>query len=120
MGVSVRLDWQGEQVAAKVHDAAEEGLMEATGTLLEKANAVVPLDNSDLQKSGQPDVDTERLQATVSYGQKIATAYARVQHENEDYKHDPGRKYHYLKDPFEANEEKLQRQIAEKIRQALK
>lgn len=54
------------------------------------------------------------VEVTIGYG-GAAKAYAVVQHEREDYRHDPGRKAHYLSDPMKAALPSLEIHLAERL-----
>ncbi|MCE5200842.1 MAG: hypothetical protein ABFD54_05710 [Armatimonadota bacterium] len=87
MGVSVKLNWYGDQVTNEVKQAAAEGLLLGAEYLLEEANRVVPHDQGTLQRSGEASVDEENLVAADSYD----TPYAVRVYEHPNYKFQNGR-----------------------------
>lgn len=112
----VRFRWNGRFVSNKVREAAGEGLYEAAEHLLEHSNRTVPLEEGTLMRSGQTDVDRENLKATVSYD----TPYARAQHENLEYRHDPGRRAKWLEQTGKERERQIREHVHKKIKDALK
>ena len=114
--MSTRFRWDGRFVSQNVRKAAADGMRDAAEHLLEYANRTVPIEEGTLMRSGQADVDSETLEASVSYD----TPYAVVQHERLDFKHDPGRRAKWLELSLNEREEPLQRYIARKIQESLR
>jgi hypothetical protein len=107
MSQFVRMNWEGSRFSrGRGQRAAEEGLQKALEHLLNKANEIVPLDESTLQRSGR--VVRAGLNGFVTYD----TVYARIQHENLDYKHAPGRSAKYLEKPMNSERDVMLRLMA--------
>ncbi|MEU6756973.1 minor capsid protein [Streptomyces sp. NPDC046685] len=103
----VRLRWEGGRFGrGRGQRAAEEGLQKALEHLLNEANKIVPLDEGTLQRSGR--VVRTGLNGMVTYD----TVYARIQHENLDYKHAPGRSAKYLEIPMTRERDVMLRLMA--------
>ena len=100
--VKIKLDWSGPQISELVHHKAAKGLRAAANVLLDESRKEVPLDNSDLQRSGAVHPGEDDLSYTVSYD----TAYAVRWHE-EDANFQRGRKKKYLEDPLNNNRDRL-------------
>jgi len=108
--------WQGAAVAKRIRDAAAQGLSDAGEHLLEESLRIVPIEDADLARSGFVSVDDDELTAAVSYD----TPYAVRQHEELDYRHDPGRQAKYLEEPLASKAQTLKRLIARPIQQELR
>ncbi|MBT2234756.1 minor capsid protein [Nonomuraea sp. NEAU-A123] len=105
-----------EEVTAEIRRAAGLGLRHATEHVLSVSNQRVPHDEGTLERSGAAIVDENDLRGIVSYD----TPYARVQHENLDYQHKPGRAAKFLELAVREESEVVKLLIAKQIRQALK
>jgi hypothetical protein len=92
----VKLELHGAEVKALAHEALAEGLGLGAEHLLQVSRERVPLEEGTLERSGVASVDEEALQAGVSYD----TVYAVRQHEELDWRHDPGRTAKYLEAPM--------------------
>jgi hypothetical protein len=77
--------------AAMRSDAAE-ALSDALEYLLEESNRTIPIEEHIMEGSGTVTVDRANLVGSVSYD----TPYTRVQHENLQFRHDPGRRAKWL------------------------
>lgn len=84
--------WFGEEAKLKLLAARAGALKIGAEYLLEESNRVVPIEEGTLGRSGAVDVDPVAGLATISYD----TPYARRQHEDLTFRHDPGRKAKYL------------------------
>ena len=83
-------------VTREVREAAAPALTDGAGELLRVANQSVPVEEHILEESGTVIPATpENLTATVGYGGE-AGKYAARQHEEETWKHDPGRRSKWL------------------------
>lgn len=74
--------------AELVHEAAADALGDAAEHLLELANRTVPIEEGTLARSGGTDLDRDELRASFFWD----TPYAARQHEELNYRHDPGRR----------------------------
>lgn len=90
--MSSTVRYYGNEVKAAVRGQASGGLRTAGEHLLEEANRTAPIEEGTLIQSGAVDVDEGRMVAVVSYD----TPYARRQHEELTYRHDPGRRAKWL------------------------
>ena len=123
--MTMTVKWHGDLVKAKVKAGAERGLMLAAEDVLEKSNRVVPIEDSDLLKSGHawpPDqvgiVGGGAMQAAVTYD----TPYAVRQHEELTYRHDAGHTAKYLENTVnEARAAKtLDKLVAQEVKKAMR
>lgn len=112
----VRMTWHGQRVSKEVAQAAVRGLRDGAEHLLTTANYTIPLETGDMMRSGVPDVDEERLEASVSYD----TPYAVTQHEDTTLRHDPGRRAKWLEETLNEERRKIQSYIEVKIKDALR
>lgn len=111
-----RLRWNGEQALRGTEAGAARGLRVAGEHILAKSRERVPLDEGPLERSGVATVDEGNLTAAVSYD----TPYAVRQHEELDYRHDPGRTAKYLEDPLNEQADTVAELIAAEVRRALR
>lgn len=88
--MSIRVSWRGQAVSRDVERKGEKALRLAAEYLLEESNRTVPIEEGTLGRSGG--TDAQGLEATVFYD----TKYARRQHEETRYAHDPGRRAKWL------------------------
>jgi hypothetical protein len=113
--VSSRLDWHGDRVEAALREAAADGIAAATEHLLGASRARVPIEEGTLERSGAATVDRSVPRGVVSYD----TPYAVRQHEELDWRHDPGRTAKYLEGPAVEESATMQAIVAAHIRRAL-
>lgn len=113
--MSYRLEWNGPQVEAHLHDAAADGINDALEHLLAASRARVPIEETTLERSGATDIDRAALRGVVSYD----TPYAARQHEELTWQHDAGRTAKYLEGPAHEERATLEALIAARIRRAL-
>ncbi|MFJ6566222.1 hypothetical protein ACIQNU_02290 [Streptomyces sp. NPDC091292] len=116
MAPRFRLTFNGAPVAREIHAAAARGLYLAAEHVLTQSQAVVPIDEAALQRSGTASVDPPSLTAAVSYD----TPYAVRQHEELSYRHAPGRTAKYLERPLNASRTEVLALIAAQVRRALR
>lgn len=115
-GTTFRLTWYGEQVKNRKRAGAARGARDAAEHLLAMAQRIIPLEEGTLLRSGRVDSNGSQGRVGVSFG----TEYAEVQHEREDYRHDPGRTDHYLSGPMATEQQVMLGIIAAAIRGALR
>lgn len=108
----MNIDLQIEGAIAKIRDAAAEGLALAAEHVLNVSNEHVPHEYGDLQGSGTVSTDPAELKAAVSYD----TPYAARQHEELDYRHDPGRSAKFLENAANSQASTVGQIIANTIR----
>lgn len=94
----------------KVRAAAADALSDATEFLLEEANRTVPIEEATLTRSGLATVDRQNLRGVVSYD----TPYAVAQHEHDEYRHDPGRRAHWLARTFVEQANRVRKFLADR------
>ena len=87
------MSFNASAAVADIRARAADALDDAGEYLLEEANRTVPIEEHILEGSGTVDTDRQALVTTISYD----TPYAVVQHENPDYRHDPGRRAFWLR-----------------------
>lgn len=92
----VDVEWDGEKVAAAIAAATFEGLELAAEYLLEVSSQLAPHEEGTLARSGTVSSDAAENTAVVSYD----TVYARRQHEELTWRHDPGKQAKYLEEPM--------------------
>ena len=90
------ISWDADDVAAKLAGATFEGLELAAEHLLEVSSERVPLEEGDLDRSGEVSSDRASGTVAVSYDRP----YAVRQHEDMTLRHDEGRTAKYLEDPM--------------------
>lgn len=92
MAVAATIDWDGDDIADELKEAAARGLGIAAEYVLGVSNPRVPHEEGTLERSGTTSVDPDELLAAVSYD----TPYAVRQHEDLTLHHDDGRRAKYL------------------------
>lgn len=108
--MAARLVWNGDDVSRDVRRGAEEGLGDALEHLLTTSQAVAPIEEATLIRSGT--VTRDGLHGAVSYD----TVYAARQHEELTWGHDPGRTAKYLERPFNSERATMLRVIGAAVR----
>jgi hypothetical protein len=99
-----------------MREGAARGLLLAAEHVLQVSNEVVPLDESELQRSGVASVDEPSLTAMVSYD----TPYAVRQHEELTWRHAPGRTAKYLENSLNTAGPEVTAIIAAQVRRAMR
>lgn len=92
----MRIEWNDDEVIAALEAASFEGTQLAGEYLLGESDALVPLEEGDLSRSGEVTSDATTGQVAVSYDRP----YAVRQHEELTWRHDPGRTAKYLEGPM--------------------
>jgi hypothetical protein len=90
--MSTRVRYLGDEVKAALRAKGVRGLFLGSEHLLEESNRTAPIEENTLIESGATDVDEANLTASVYYD----TPYARRQHEELEWEHDPGRRAKWL------------------------
>lgn len=103
--------WEGRMAKEVYRKAGNRALLIAAEAELGEANKTVPFEESTLEKSGATSQDPQKLLAAISYD----TAYARVQHEKLELRHDPGRRAKWLERTLEEDERDIRDLIADEI-----
>ena len=100
------MDWSGDLLAnlgrlpAAAQGGALRGVTLGAEHVLSESSKVVPIEEGTLSRSGKTSAEMtgDVAVAAVSYD----TPYAVRQHEELDYRHDPGRQAKYLEGPLTA------------------
>lgn len=116
MAKNVQIGWHGARVKRSERAGAAQGLTTAMEHLLGEAQAVVPHETGDLERSGRASVDETNLRGCVSFD----TPYAVRQHEEIGWQHNGGRQAKYLEEPMETEGPYLGDLIAAGIRRSLR
>ena len=100
-----------------VDAVAVEAVTEVCDDLLSESRDVVPTDQMDLSNSGKVTVagGGDTVEGAVSYD----TPYAVIQHEAQEFRHQDGKKAHYLSDPLRENADRYVQYLGKKIGDAL-
>lgn len=109
----VDLDDHFERALIAADAGVAEGLDGALEHLLGASRAVVPIEEATLERSAVASRDGDR--GAVSYD----TVYARRQHEELTWRHDPGRQAKYLEQPLYGGQAERDEIIATAIRRRL-
>lgn len=107
---------------SEVLPAMARALHEEAQAIFVRSQQQVPFDEGVLHGSGQihpPSVSGSNVVVEITYGGN-AMDYAAEQHENRTYRHDEGRKSHYLEDPFNDRLPSLQSNVTDRIEAILK
>lgn len=92
----MELEWDDDRVIAALRGAEMAGLELAAEHLLQVSSTLVPLEEGDLERSGEVSTDADERAAAVSYDRP----YAVRQHEELTWRHDAGRQAKYLETPM--------------------
>ena len=111
-----RLNWNGAAAMRGTRAGAVRGLRIAAEHVLTESRKVVPIEEATLERSGVATVDESQLKAAVSYD----TPYAIRQHEELNYRHDPGRTAKYLERPLTEQADNVAAIIAAQLRRSLR
>lgn len=112
----IRVNWNGNEADRQIAGWITEGLRDAAEYLLDEANKIVPHDEGNLQSTGLPSVDPQKLEAVVSYD----TPYARRLHEHPEYNFQKGRKGKWLEITFRDKGPTALRYVANKVKNRMK
>ncbi|TXL91581.1 minor capsid protein [Streptomyces sp. IB2014 016-6] len=111
-----RLTFNGPAVQRELRAAAARGLLMAGEHVLGETQAVVPIDEGALSRSGTVSVDEPTLTAAVAYD----TPYAIRQHEELDFQHAPGRQAKFVEGPLNASAAEVRDIVAAQLRRAMR
>ncbi|MFJ2196953.1 hypothetical protein [Streptomyces violaceusniger] len=112
----MRLRWNGAAVLRGTRAGALRGLRIGAEHVLTESRKRVPIEEATLERSGVATVDESSLTAAVSYD----TPYAIRQHEELNYRHDPGRTAKYLEGPLTEQAATVAAIIAAELRRSLR
>lgn len=113
MSTNVKLKLHLGEAKREAKRGAERGLGKAMEHLLGESRKQVPLEEGTLSRSGTS--VTRGLEGAVYYD----TVYARRQHEEITWRHDPGRNAKYLERPHEAERDTMLALVRADIRREL-
>jgi hypothetical protein len=116
MAANVEIHFNGDAAKGAIRAGAARGLLLAAEHVLTESQAVVPLDEGELQRSGTTAVDEGKLKAAVGYD----SPYAARQHEELTWRHAPGRQAKFLEQPLNASRLAVSQLLAAQIRRALR
>ena len=111
----VTVDWDGDRINTEVDAATYKGLLLSAEALLGASDALVPIEEGTLSRSGVARADRSRLTAGVGYD----TVYAARQHEELTWRHAPGRTAKYLETPWIGMRKVYPRLIQAQIRSVI-
>jgi hypothetical protein len=112
-------------VAKNVTPAAGEALVVEAASILRQSRKEVPFDKGVLSSSGrihEPFIVGNKAGVEISYGGATdmgEVKYAEIQHENETFRHAPGRKAFYLRDPVDDARENFNVRFARNVKKVL-
>lgn len=116
MGQMYRMNWEGRRLwTGRGRARAARGLQLALEHILAESNAIIPLEEGTLMRSGQTSIDEANLTGTVSYG----TPYAVRQHEELTWRHAPGRQAKYLETAVNTSRQECLRVMQGELRRWL-
>lgn len=106
-------------IADQITEAAPEALLAGADLLLERSNALVPVESGALKDTGRTSADG--LEAVVTYGEPgQRTGFAAIQqHEHTEYHHPSGGQAKFLEQPFLSETQAIGEAIASALRKAL-
>ena len=97
-----------------------EELERSARTIKAEEIATVPYKTGKLERSIYCRVSKDKRRPSIVTGasarSKAGYNYAGIQHENEQFEHSPGRKDHYISDPFNKEVKKLKTRLRERIK----
>lgn len=106
--------WKTKEAIQAAHDAAEVALPTGAQTILDASNAIAPIDEGTLIRSGHVVIDD--LRVTIVYD----APYAIRQHEKLNYKHANGRKAKFLASAMQDNIDRVMASLTDELDNALK
>lgn len=128
--MTINVEWVGFDRMVRFFAIAGDRALPAVGqalheealSIFRESQAQVPFDQGVLSASGQVHpaaISGSEVVVEITYGGN-AIDYAAVQHENLSFQHDPGRKSHYLQDPFEDHVDRVDWNIATRVEAILR
>lgn len=103
-------------VDRRVRAAAADGLLDAVEFLGDESDRTTPIEEGTLIRSRVSSVDRSKLRGAVSYD----TPYAARQHEEMEYRHDPGRRAKFLEQAFKEQGARAVEHVAAQVRRVLR
>jgi len=103
----MQLEWHGDEILAAISGSSFRGVQLAAEHLLQVSSNIAPIEEGDLQRSGEVSSDPGRGVVAVSFDRP----YAVRQHEDMTYRHDEGRQAKYLEDPMHSEQDTMIRII---------
>ena len=112
----------GRRVVTGYTGNNKEALYAEAQAILATSREIVPFDRGALSSSGrvhEPFMVGKTTSVEITYGGAAGgdemVNYAIIQHENEDFKHAPGRQAYYLEEPMMDASEGLSARLAQRI-----
>jgi len=112
----------GRRVVTGYTGNIKEALYAEAQAILATSREIVPFDRGALSSSGrvhEPFMVGKTTSVEITYGGAAGgdemVNYAIIQHENEDFKHAPGRQAYYLEEPMMDASEGLSARLAQRI-----
>jgi hypothetical protein len=115
-GEAFVLEWNDDEILVALRGASMDGLELAAEHLLAASSVLVPLEEGDLDRSGEVSTDADKQAAAVSYDRP----YAVRQHEELTWRHDEGRQAKYLEEPMETEKDTMLQLLATPLRETLR
>ena len=116
--MAVRNTYIGDRrLKALIMNAAEAGVKETAGEVLDQAVQDAPILNSDLKESGQmdPPIKTANgITIYITFGNE-SVPYAKKQHEETTFNHPRGGKAKYLEDAVKMHTHELKKSIEKQL-----
>lgn len=110
--------FKGKSPIKSIRAAQLKGADLAAEYLLGESNAIVPIEEATLERSGA--ASTQQGSKDTTLAVSYDTEYAVVQHESLDFKHDAGRRAKYLETTFNSKNGKALQVIADTVKGAIK
>ncbi len=114
MADDVDITYHGDRVLTVLEATLWHGLEAAAEHLLQVSSDRAPHEEGDLERSGTTTPDEANNRVSVSFDRP----YARRQHEELTWRHDPGKTAKYLEDPMNEERPTMLRIIAKAGRKA--
>jgi hypothetical protein len=109
-------NWRGGQITEDVRQGVGRALFKGASHILNESNNIAPKDEGTLIQTSGVDVDVDEGKASVYYTQKYAVRL----HEHPEYKFQGGRQGKFLEQAVTSEGKKVQKMIAEEIKDVLK
>lgn len=105
--------WNGREVAEVIHRKAVEASERGARHLLDASDRTIPTDpGRELEGTGKVSTDERTATSAASYD----TEYAVLQHERQDYEHDPGRRSKFLEQAMSEERAEIARVVRATMR----
>lgn len=109
--------FKGKSPIKGIRAAQLKGADLAAEYLLGESNAIVPIEEATLERSGA--ASTQQGSSDTTLAVSYDTEWAVVQHESMDFKHDPGRRAKFLESTFNSKSDKALAVIADTVKKSI-